>query len=132
MRVRKPSGMTLAIVGSVVVIAYLLLTPLLVQLASSLLGPFLPLGMPGTRWSLAAYRQLYTVGGGLLATVRATALYVGGATMLSVGLGWALAWLVVRTDLPGRNVIAVLAIVPFVIPPIVRAQAYVLMLDRKS
>lgn len=133
MRPRKPSGMTLAIAGSVAVIAYLLLAPLVVQLASSLRGPFLPLGLPGTRWSLVAYRQLYMVGGGgLLATVRATALYVAGATMLSVSLGWALAWLVVRTDLPGRNVIAVLAIVPFVIPPIVRAQAYVLMLSPTS
>src|SRR5215471_6321360 len=87
MRLRRPSGVTLAIAGSVVVIAYLLLAPLVVQLASSLRGPFLPLGVPGTRWSLIAYRQLYTVGGGLLATVRATALYVGGATMLSVSLG---------------------------------------------
>src|SRR5215469_7504476 len=132
MRLRKPSGMTLAIAGSAVVIAYLLLAPLVIQLASSLRGPFLPVGVPGTRWSLAAYRQLYTAGGGLLATVRATALYAGGATLLSVSLGWALAWLVARTDLPGRNVIAVLAIVPFVIPPIVRAQAYVLMLSPTS
>src|SRR5215469_11270937 len=132
MRLRKPSGMTLAIAGSAVVIAYLLLAPLVIQLASSLRGPFLPVGVPGTRWSLAAYRQLYTAGGGLLATVRATALYAGGATLLSVSLGWALAWLVARTDLPGRNVIAVLALVPFVIPPIVRAQAYVLMLSPTS
>lgn len=132
MRLRKPSGMTLAIAGSAVIIAYLLLAPFVVQLASSLRGPFLPLGVPGTRWSLDAYRQLYTMGGGLLATVRATAVYVGGATIVSVGLGWALAWLVARTDLPGRNVIAVLVIVPFVIPPIVRAQAYVLMLSPTS
>lgn len=124
--------MTLAIAGSVVVIAYLLLAPLVVQLASSLRGPFLPLGVPGTRWSLAAYRQLDLLGGGLLATVRATVLYVGGATIMSVGLGWALAWLVARTDLPGRNVIAVLVIVPFAIPPIIRAQAYVLMLSPTS
>ena len=86
--------MTLAIAGSAVVIAYLLLVPLAVQFASSLRGPFLPLGVPGTRWSLAAYHQLYTAEGGLLATVRATALYVGGATVVSVSLGWALAWLV--------------------------------------
>lgn len=132
MRLRRPSGMTLAIAGSVAVIAYLLLVPLAFQLVSSLRGPFLPFGLPGTRWSLADYRTLYALGGGLLATVKATALYVGGATVVSVGVGWALAWLVVRTDLPGRNVIAVLAIVPFVIPPIVRAQAYVLMLSPSS
>ncbi len=123
--------MTLAIAGSVAVIAYLLLAPLLVQLASSLRGPFLPLGIPGTSWSLGAYRQLATAGG-LLATVRATAAYAGGATVVSVCLGWALAWLVVRTDIPGRNVVTALVIVPFAIPPIVRAQAYVLMLSPTS
>src|SRR5215470_9661292 len=112
MRLRKPSGMTLAVAGSVAVIAYLLLVPLVVQLLSSLRGPFLPFGLPGTRWSLTDYHQLYTLGGGLLASVSATTLYVGGATVVSVCVGWALAWLVVRTDLPGRNVIAVLAILP--------------------
>ena len=52
--------------------------------------------------------------------------------MLGVGIAFGLAWLVARTDLPGRNLIAVLVVVPYIIPPIVKAQAFYLMLSPKT
>jgi iron(III) transport system permease protein len=52
-----------------------------------------------------------------------TALLVGLVTVLAVVIGVALAWLVERTDLPGRRVVAVAAALPLVIPSYVAALA---------
>ncbi|MEZ4595530.1 MAG: hypothetical protein R3C32_01140 [Chloroflexota bacterium] len=121
-------GMILVTVVAVVAMVYLLVVPLVVQFITSVRGPFLPFGVPQAAWTLDNYAQLYSVGSGLLDTFVATTVYVTGAAAISLGLGFGLAWLVVRTDLPFRRVIPLLAIVPFVIPPIVQAQSYVLML----
>jgi iron(III) transport system permease protein len=55
--------------------------------------------------------------------VARTALLVVAVTAASATLGIAFAWLVVRTDLPGRRVIGVLAALPLVIPSYVAALA---------
>lgn len=121
-------GMILVTIVAVVAMVYLLVVPLVVQFITSVRGPFLPFGVPQAAWTLDNYAQLYSVGSGLLDTFVATTVYVTGAAAISLGLGFGLAWLVVRTDLPFRRVIPLLVIVPFVIPPIVQAQSYVLML----
>lgn len=48
-------------------------------------------------------------------------------TILAVAVSVPLAWLVVRTDLPGRRVISWLAALPLVFPPYVGAFAYITM-----
>ena len=50
-----------------------------------------------------------------------TMLLMGGVAGCSLVLGVALAWLVVRTDLPGRRIVATLAALPLVIPSYVAA-----------
>ncbi|MBO2464900.1 ABC transporter permease [Actinomadura violacea] len=118
---------------AVLVMVYLLVIPLAVQVVSAVRGTYLPFGLPSSRWGLHNFADLYGgLGGDLLRTLRDTALFVGGSTLVAVLAAWGLAWLVVRTDLPGRNVITMAVIVPFVIPPIVRAQGYLLMLAPKS
>jgi iron(III) transport system permease protein len=129
---RRPSGMTIATALAVTAIIYLLVVPLATELISSFRGPYLPFGVPTAKWGIDNYQKLFSLAGGLPATVVATTAYVGGATIISVGLAWSLAWLVVRTDLRLRNVIAVLVLVPYIIPPIVRAQSYLLMLAPHS
>jgi iron(III) transport system permease protein len=52
-----------------------------------------------------------------------TALLVGGVVGLALVVGVPLAWLVVRTDLPGRRALAVLAALPLVVPSYVAALA---------
>jgi iron(III) transport system permease protein len=52
-----------------------------------------------------------------------TAALVGGVTAAAIVVGVPLAWLVVRTDLPGRRIIGVAAAVPLVIPSYVAALA---------
>ncbi len=125
---RRGTGMTILIAITVVAMVFLLVVPLVMQLITSVRGPFLPFGVPQARWTLDNYAQLYEIGSGLLDTLVTTAVYVVGASLISLTIGFSLAWLVVRTDLPFRRVIPLLVIVPFVIPPIVQAQSYVLML----
>ena len=61
-----------------------------------------------------------------------TTVFVGGSSILALLMAFGLAWLVVRTDVPFRRLIPVLVIIPYVIPPIVKAQAYFLMLSPGS
>ncbi|HVE94010.1 MAG TPA: iron ABC transporter permease [Acidimicrobiales bacterium] len=49
----------------------------------------------------------------------------GVVTVVSVALGGTLAWLLERTDLPGRRVLAVVAVLPLVVPTYVLALALV-------
>jgi iron(III) transport system permease protein len=53
--------------------------------------------------------------------VWSTGLLVAGVTAAAVAIGVPLAWLVTRTDLPGRRIWAVLAALPLVIPSYVAA-----------
>jgi iron(III) transport system permease protein len=132
MKIRRPRGMTVLTALAVVAVGYLLIVPLAIQLVTSIRGTYLPFGLPNVTWGLQNYHTLYTQSGDFGDTILQTAIFVGVASVLAFVVGGALAWLVTRTDLPGRNVVAVLAIVPFVLPPIVRAQAYQLMLAPES
>jgi iron(III) transport system permease protein len=123
----RPKGMTVLTAAAVLVAVYLLLVPLVMDLITSVRGTFLPFGLSGIHWGLQNYRTLFG-SGGLGATLLDTALYAGGATLLAMVAGSVLAWLTARTDLPGKRIISVLIIVPFIIPPIVMAQSYILML----
>jgi iron(III) transport system permease protein len=47
-----------------------------------------------------------------------------GISVFAMLIGALLAWLVVRTDLPGRQVVAALAVIPYVIPSYIHALAW--------
>lgn len=129
---RRPTGMTLLTGVVIGVIGYLLVIPLLTQLLASFRGPYLPIGVPTAQWGLDNYQTLLGGAGDLGEVLATTAVYVGGAAIISTLIAWTLAWIVVRTDVPGRTVISVLVLLPFIIPPIVRAQSWVLMLAPQS
>lgn len=50
-----------------------------------------------------------------------------GATVFAVSLGFALAWLFVRTEFRGKSLARVLVITPFFIPPFISAMAWTLL-----
>jgi iron(III) transport system permease protein len=52
-----------------------------------------------------------------------------GATFMAFTIGGSLAWLVVRTDLPGRNLINVLAVIPYIMPSWTIAMAWKVMFN---
>ena len=56
-----------------------------------------------------------------------------GATLLALAIGGLMAWLVVRTDVPGKNIINLLATVPYIMPSWTIAMAWtVLFKNQKS
>src|SRR4051794_5812241 len=104
-RLRRPTGMTLITAAAVLITLYLVVVPLVMQAVSSLRGPFLPFFIPGASWGFDNYIQLYGEVGSLGRTVWVTALFVGGSAAISISIAAGLAWLVVRTNIPGRNFI---------------------------
>ncbi|MEO6510735.1 MAG: iron ABC transporter permease [Nocardioides sp.] len=129
---RRPSGMTVMVTAAIAALGLLIVLPLTIQVITAFRGPFLPFGVPTATWGGTNFQTLWSLRADFGATLWTTTLFVGGATVLAVGIAGGLAWLVARTDLPGRNLVAVLVVVPYIIPPIVKAQAFYLMLSPKT
>jgi molybdate transport system permease protein len=62
--------------------------------------------------------------------LRLSVLSAAGATVLCVGFGVPLAWLLARTDFPGRRLVRALVTVPLVLPPVVGGVALLMLLGR--
>jgi molybdate/tungstate transport system permease protein len=91
-------------------------------------GPLLRLALEARPGGLsAAFRDRE-----LLAALWLTALTATSATILSVGLGVPLAWLLARAAFPGRRLIAGLVELPVVVPHPVAGIALLLFLGRQS
>lgn len=54
-----------------------------------------------------------------------------GATLLALAIGGMLAWLVIRTDLPGRRLINALAVLPYIMPSWTIAQAWLVLFKNR-
>ncbi len=54
-----------------------------------------------------------------------------GTTLLALLFGGALAWLVVRTDMPGRKIVNQLAVLPYIMPSWTLAQAWVVFFKNR-
>jgi iron(III) transport system permease protein len=54
-----------------------------------------------------------------------------GSTLLALLIGGSLAWLVVRTDMPGRKLVNQLAVVPYIMPSWTLAQAWVVFFKNR-
>jgi iron(III) transport system permease protein len=129
---RKPSGLTVVTTLATIFMAFLLLMPLTMMFISSVRGPFLPFGVPSAEWTLSNFQELFGVADELWKTLWTTAIYVAGAAAISMTVGWSLAFVFIRTDVPGKFIIGLLALAPFIMPPIVRAQATLLMVAPSS
>ena len=84
-------------------------------------------GFPGTltlQNYIAAYTSLETYQ--VLVT---TVLLMGGKTVLAVALATTLAWIVTRTDTPGRGLLEVLITLPFFIPGLLEAIGWIELLS---
>ena len=54
-----------------------------------------------------------------------------GSTLLALAIGGSLAWLVVRTDMPGRKLINQLAVIPYIMPSWTLAQAWLVFFKNR-
>ncbi|MBV9602346.1 MAG: iron ABC transporter permease [Chloroflexi bacterium] len=108
-----------------VVVAFLVLFPICMLLFGSF-WTARP-GFPGTltlQNYIAAYTSLETYQ--VLVT---TVLLMGGKTVLAVALATTLAWIVTRTDTPGRGLLEVLITLPFFIPGLLEAIGWIELLS---
>jgi iron(III) transport system permease protein len=100
-------------------LAYLILYPTAVLMRESLRGP-------GGGWTLAWYAQVYSDPDNYRALVNSLVVGAGSATFATL-LGTLLAWIVTRTDTPGRSLVEAAALVPFLCPPFVGGLAWTLL-----
>lgn len=106
----------------VAVVAVMVLAPLgLVMYQSFLNAPFFS---PVAKAGLAAYRFVFADSDFHLAC-RTSAIIAFGMVSISMPLGGILAFLIVRTDLPGRRWIEPFLLIPIFLSPVVLAFGYV-------
>ena len=125
MPVRGLSGHMGARAGALALLAGLLalvIVPILYVIWGSLRDA--PPGAPDASFTLENWRTVYLTGPYLAALWNTLALS-GLASVLSVALGGALAWLVGRTDMPWRQGLALLLIVPLLISNLITTLAWI-------
>ncbi len=112
---------------------YLISAPLAMLLASALRGPVDALPFePGTQWTLANLVAIYVDRGLYATTIPNTLVFVAGSVAAGFAVAFALAWLVERTDLPGRSAIFTLVLFPLLVPGVVLAIAWIFLLGPRA
>ena len=115
-------GRPIAIGLLVLALCFLTVYPLAMLLYGSIHST--PPGMAGT-FNAAGYRALLAPDN--LQALANTALISFVKTGLSITLAILMAWIVARTDTPGRGVLEILITLPFFIPPILTATAWAML-----
>ena len=126
-RRRLPRGVLPAVAIGLVLL-YLVVVPLVLMVVSSFRPGGFPLD-PGftLRHYAAAYGDPRFWG-----LVETTLLFGIGSTAVALVLGIGLAWLIERSDLPGRGVLRGLVLVPMATPPLLLAIAWAMLLSPRN
>ena len=120
------------LVAAAVAVAVYLLAPVLVLTGySAFRAPAdrLPFEA-GASWSVDNFVGIYT-SGALVSTLADTAVFVTGSVLLALVIGFVLAWLVERTDLPFRTTVFVLVLFPLMMPSLVTTMGWLLLLTER-
>jgi len=124
-RVDWRDPLTLTVIGVAVVLAYLSIFPTAMLFYGSFTTA--PLGEQG-EFSLANYITAYT-DPETFSLLLDSFVFATGASVLSLALALALAWITVRTNAPWKGVFELTAIIPNIFPPILIAIAWTLLLS---
>jgi iron(III) transport system permease protein len=127
-RVRRSRPNLLAPI-TVLLLAYLVMAPVLMAGLSSFkfTDGFLPFE-DGVPWTLQNYKTVFA-SKDTYSVMGNTLVFAIGATGIALVISIGLAWLVERTDLPGRRVIFVLVIAAIGVPTIITGISWVLLLN---
>ncbi len=108
---------------------YLIGVPLAMLVFAALRGPadHLPFE-PGAHWTLEHIRALFTDPIIYARILPDTFVFVAGTVMLVFAIAFALAWLIERTDLPGREIWFSLVLFPLLVPTPVLAIAWIFLM----
>jgi iron(III) transport system permease protein len=66
------------------------------------------------------------------AMLNSSVVYAAGSALLGTGLGGLLAWIVARTNTPGKALVELMPLYPILMPPIMKNIAWILLLAPKS
>lgn len=111
-----------------VIVLALVVTPLLLLVLGSLSVSSLPTEISLSKLGLDNYRDVW-LDPNTYAVFTNTFYYVTGATMFGVAISAVLAWLVERTDMPGKIWIYACVPMTLAIPSMLQAMAWVVMLS---
>lgn len=115
--------------AGVLAAAYLIAAPLFMLLFTAFRGPpdYLPFE-PGATWTFANLVEIYADPILYLDVIPTTLVFAVGAVALGCAIAFTLAWLVERTDMPGRDVWFSLILIPLLVPTPVLAIAWIFLL----
>lgn len=119
--------------GAVIaILLYLIGAPLAMTVLTAFRGPVdnLPFE-PGSRFTIENLAAVYG-SEHFRATLWDTAWFVTGATGVAFVIAFPLAFLVERTNLPGRGVVAVLLTIPIMVPPLIQGLAWIFLLGKSG
>src|SRR5262249_31046451 len=108
---------------------YLIAVPLAMLLFAAFRGPadFLPFE-PGARFTLEHVRALLTDPVIYTRILPDTFVFVAGTVAVVFAIAFGVAWLVERTDLPGREILFALILFPLLVPTPVLAIAWIFLM----
>ena len=109
---------------------YLIAVPLAMLIYAAFRGPadFLPFE-PGAQWTLDNVRSVFSDPIMYGEIIPDTLTFVAGTVCLTTAMALTMAWLLERTDLSHRNVWFALIIFPTLVPIVVKAIAWILLLS---
>src|SRR5215475_1250382 len=111
-------------IATILLLCVLILYPVAILLNQSVRGDD---GTLSFVWYLQAYTSLRNY-----QAILNTLIVAFGATAFAVAIGTFLAWAVVRTDMPGRRVVELASLVPFISTPLIGALAWILLLSPQT
>lgn len=105
-----------------------IITPIIIVLLRSLTT-----GKLGASVGLTLINYLRVFGDrDILPMLNNSILYAAGSAALGTGLGALLAWIVARTNTPGKALVELMPLYPILMPPIMKNIAWILLLAPKS
>jgi iron(III) transport system permease protein len=123
---RPLDARVLILPGAVLLVAYLTVVPLGMLVYGSLRSG--AVGDPGATYTLANYARAY-LDPALFRLFLNSIVYAAGTCLLAFVIGAYLAWVTERTNTPLRGLIAVMALLPFIVPGILNTISWLLLLS---
>lgn len=118
---------TVLIAGSVAVVVYLVLTPLVMTLLSTF-RPGGRLPFEAGPWTLKNYVRIFS-NPTTYQLLGNTFLFAGGSLLIGFSMAVTFSWLVERTDIPCRDLIYSVIMVPMAIPGMLAAISWIFLLS---
>jgi iron(III) transport system permease protein len=110
-------------------LAALLLLLTVVPVVTVVVSSFRPSGLPlSDGWTLAHFAKVWSTGH-TYRLVADTLIFAAGSTAFGIALAAVLAWLVERTDMPGRDFFRAGILMPMATPPLLLAIGWVLLMS---